>query len=924
MYKGTRAWFQVVYVWGIIVMMASTGMALETKFVSMIAKEADSVPTVYQTIIPAGLLFGNFTKENGPYLIEGSIIVPSGEKLIFGSGCRIFVGGKYSTITVFGQMLVNGTSTDPVVIRSAKKDPDPWDWDRIYCRSKARSVFEGCVIEHANYGVYVENGSASFDGCEFRANSLCGLVVRNAEVSIQRSSFYKGHVQALLLLAGAVVKAESLKIFDNTTALVCASQSDLTLMGGVIKGNGTGVVAAEQSRIAIIGADIIHNGKGVVTQRAWPKKLLEMVYDNLVDASVETPEKFEVLAKPPEPVHTLALPKSNGAISLADGFTPGFSALAAQREQTVSFMGNVTTGFRYYKATSSNPDGSLQTRYPEGPAAIDGFQPELQIFTSGRQQNADINLLVDLYGNQWVDLPLHVKKNMVNLSANYQAQHLVLGDFFENGSETSIAGRKITGLQYSGEFMPIGRGSNLLSFKLSGGETEVAKDTGDHDLSIYNNTVDSGMSLRQQITYVAGLAIKPNLFTTINVKGIISRDQTHNPIFRKVITDPLAPLPVRAQTGCIDATVNLLGGALALTGEIDMGNHDTLDTSSIDEANAIAWYNPQVNKAIPSVFGSIGTGKNYALSFNAVGTYKGHALSGSYTTIGPRYFSAGNPYLEPDRRVIALADDKQVTEDISATVNYSYERRSKSQVFDLEQGTGSPVDRNTLSASGELTQKGRVPALSLEYTGSFENSLTRENYIPQGDSVEAIQKLTTQQFDNQIGLEAKQKFENNSDYSIKYQVLFNNDLTAYADATQQNLGDGIQHQISARSSFRVKKIFKNRISGRIATKHQNRNSFSGLSYKIADYSTFYVIPRVLSLDVNGEYSHKADSEVSDSGTNATTVTRFYAVETEAKYNFNPKMSLGLLIRYEKSADQTTGSTDTYTAPMGGLHLTCLF
>ena len=69
--------------------------------------------------IPGGVLFGEFSKEDGPFLLKGSVIVPSGQSLVFKPGCKIFMGGKYPTITVFGQMTAKGTSDEPVVFQSA-------------------------------------------------------------------------------------------------------------------------------------------------------------------------------------------------------------------------------------------------------------------------------------------------------------------------------------------------------------------------------------------------------------------------------------------------------------------------------------------------------------------------------------------------------------------------------------------------------------------------------------------------------------------------------------------------------------------------------------------------------------------------------------------------------------------------------------
>ncbi|HEX7511288.1 MAG TPA: hypothetical protein VF335_08310, partial [Chitinivibrionales bacterium] len=122
---------------------------------------AGRASTTYGLEIPPGIIFGKFEKENGPFLLQGSVIVPSGEVLEFGPGCTIFMGGNYPTITVFGQLIVKGTAAQPVIFQSANPKPNPWDWDRIYCRSRNRSVFEHCIIRHSNYGIYVENGSVS-------------------------------------------------------------------------------------------------------------------------------------------------------------------------------------------------------------------------------------------------------------------------------------------------------------------------------------------------------------------------------------------------------------------------------------------------------------------------------------------------------------------------------------------------------------------------------------------------------------------------------------------------------------------------------------------------------------------------------------------------------------------------------------------
>ena len=41
-----------------------------------------------------------------------------------------------------------------------------------------------------------------------------------------------------------------------------------------------------------------------------------------------------------------------------------------------------------------------------------------------------------------------------------------------------------------------------MTYLLAAGETETSKDSGEHEITIYNENADSGMSVRQQRTYI--------------------------------------------------------------------------------------------------------------------------------------------------------------------------------------------------------------------------------------------------------------------------------------------------------------------------------------------------------------------------------------------------------------------------------------
>lgn len=893
-------------------------------------------PVEFSLEIPGGVLFGKFDKTSSPFLLKGNIIVPAGQVLEFGPGCKIYVGGDYSTITVFGQIVVKGTREDPVIFQSAKPHPNPWDWDRIYIRSRNRSTFEHCIIRHSNYGIMVENGSLMMNYCQFDHNSLHGLVVRNSDALILNTSFRGGQVVAVLCDGGGDIQAESLIVKDNITGIAVNDKGSLSLRGGDISGNTNGIVAMKGSAVSLVAADITKNHIGLVSQQMVPKKMLEMNYGNGLDIKIAGNDEIEKMLKPPEAVKSVALPKAASTIRTRDDFAPGFSAVKAQREATTSFIGNVTAGMVYF-APHSTGDSLKQNHYPgEDSVAlgkIDNLQPEMQLFASGKKGETDVNLLLDVYGNEWTGF----RRNNTNLTMNYSDQSLVLGDFYENSSETSISGRKLTGMKFDGNFWEMGRGTKRLAVKAAFGQSELPKQYGDHELDLYNTPVDSGMSVRQQMTYEAGLSFKPTFNSTIGARGLIAHDQGDKTfIGSEIVRDPKAPNLLQAQTGCIDGKIDLLGGKVTVNAELDMGRVDTLvDTISADSSkiSKIAWYDPQVPDAISKVFGVIPQGGHYAFTAGVTGLIEGYKVSLTGSQIAPKYFAAGNPYLEIDRRIFALTGEKEYSENLAANLDAEYQRRTMST---------TPVDAGTFRFGGKYAFGKNLPEVNADYMFYYETNAEKQGVSEtlvvkdsvKWDTVSAYvdSAYRIQDYRNTIGIEVKQQFANDMDYSLKYQLLKEDDLTNYINILDKGKRNGYQHQITARYGFKLAKMVRNRTTVRFTTKNETLDSLRGLSYKLSDELKLVLVPRKLSLNLKGEYSNKLDKKVIDTSSadpsapkeNQKLRTIFDAFETEVKYSLTSKWSLTLRGRYEKSLDDTPGSRENYTVKILSFYGTYLF
>jgi hypothetical protein len=609
------------------------------------------------------------------------------------------------------------------------------------------------------------------------------------------------------------------------------------------------------------------------------------------------------------------------------GFNAGFSAASGSEGPSSSFIGNVTAGFRYFKPESfrhPKQDTVLpQTLYPEG------LQPEVQVFANGKRGKTDVNLLMDIYSNSWLSTEGYFGKNMLNLGLTYDNHTLSFGDYFESGSETSMSGRQMTGIKYTGYYWDMGGGMRRMEYRLAAGESEIPRDVRHHDLRQYNITVDSGMSMRQQLTYIMATTLRPTRNSTFSAEGIIARDQANEPLFRTVLTDQGAPRPVEAQTGVLGGTMNLCNGRVELYTEIDLGTHDTIVDSM--ELQKIAWYNPELEDALPKIFRNfLSKGDfidHYSATLGGKGFYNKHTLNLQFTEIGPHYFSAGNPYLEVNRRFARCGLERQIDDYRQFGTTYEYERTMSS---------GTPTDRNTITLKADYGRGENKPAFSFNFLDRYETATSSERYVieavnsPGVDSAAyanyQYRKLTTT-----ASLEGKQTLHNGISYSASYQVLWDNDISAHADSENNDIGDRFQHQVNSWVTFRLKKMIRNKTALRFTIKDENRDSLTSLAYKLSDQLSITILPRKLTVNFSGELSRKTEHEFSFDTLRSVTIgwqdpllTSFYGGELEAKYSITSRLTLTLRGRYEKSYDEIESSRENYRVKIAGMQMTWLF
>ena len=161
-------------------------------------------------------------------------------------------------------------------------------------------------------------------------------------------------------------------------------------------------------------------------------------------------------------------------------------------------------------------------------------------------------------------------------------------------------------------------------------------------------------------------------------------------------------------------------------------------------------------------------------------------------------------------------------------------------------------------------------------------------------------------------------------YSLRYQLLWDNDYGEHPDALLDDEGDRLHQAISGWYSLKIRRRIRNKASFRLAFKHENRDSLRANQYKFADQFSIELIPRKLSCSLAGDYSFKSETEYGDEAWLSPLLTIYYGGEVEVKYSVSSRLTCSVKGRYEKSHDDIPGSSENYTAPIGGVHLTYLF
>lgn len=117
-----------------------------------------------------------------PYIINGTLTIKNGNSLNIQSGTKIYFH-KDANLNVEGNLIVNGTATEPVIFCSDRLekvyDNEPGQWKGIFIKRNGNGLIKHAIIKNASVGI-------TSDSLSLNANPkliLSSCIIKNMQVA---------------------------------------------------------------------------------------------------------------------------------------------------------------------------------------------------------------------------------------------------------------------------------------------------------------------------------------------------------------------------------------------------------------------------------------------------------------------------------------------------------------------------------------------------------------------------------------------------------------------------------------------------------------------------------------------------------------------------------------------------------------------
>ena len=526
-----------------------------------------------------GTLTGFLKKDNSPYLVNETIVVPEGKALVVEAGTAIYFSEGTGLDVRGGSIAIMGENGNPVTLTSADEGKS---WNGISVTGVKRSEIQGAHIENAVFGVAVESGALEVrDGLITHADRA-GVFVRNGSVSLQWTRVENGVNVGVWASHSAEIDIDASTLSGNQVALVAGEGSSVNLVRSQVEANEVGILDMGDNVLSQRNSTVETNERGFVSVDIPPKDVREALGDNDKLFSRNVNDYKAVMGE--EPTNPYADAAKYAAI------------MKDSPDSAWNISGNVGIELGYHKVlTRHNSSGkdyvSQDDTIKPGERYINYFQVP-GFFTNWNANllmksptGATFEVVADVSSDEWD----HFKVYQFQASYTDEMQRLVLGDFSANGGDLYLAGLNAFGASYDLNLFKNSANDPMFMGSIFAGEMNDPKIVGERNYDVYQDYVDDGEAEAQRM--VAGGKVRWNMHRRFNgtLGFVASKDYLEDPFLRDGMdpnTNTVKPV-VSSRNLFADGNWLFYPGDIKLNGQIAVGGADTLNAAKVRAVNQV-------------------------------------------------------------------------------------------------------------------------------------------------------------------------------------------------------------------------------------------------------------------------------------------------------------------------------------------------
>ena len=256
-------------------------------------------PSLLEGTEISGAIHGFLKTDQSPYLVTGDLSIAPNATLVIEPGVVLYFRTGTGLYVNKGQLVIAGSKTSPVQMRSAFDRPRSGDWKGVFITGDERAEIRNLQISDAEVAIAVENGSMDLQNVSVENTSVRGVFARNSEIKVSDCEFSKNRV-AVHISNYANGSIERSKFTKNEIGILNSKLANVAVSSTEISENELGVMSMDNSLISLSNTKIENNKIGISSAEVLAPEIIENVKGNELDMNNEAVAAASVLPPNPE------------------------------------------------------------------------------------------------------------------------------------------------------------------------------------------------------------------------------------------------------------------------------------------------------------------------------------------------------------------------------------------------------------------------------------------------------------------------------------------------------------------------------------------------------------------------------------------------------------------------------------------------